>query len=810
MNNKILPALIFSFLISLTSILNAQNCEVDSIPPVMVCQDIVTIDLNTWEGTNTLTPDLFNEGSFDPCGSVIDFRIGFGNGDGAPPSTTSLDLPAVGIYTVVLWGINQAGRWNQCWSSLRVVDCQGVDTEAPQLVCLTGLAANLSPLTNTALIWAQDFVQSVSDNCSVPTLVVEPGGPGSQPPLSTSLIFDSPGTYPITVWAGDQVGNWSNCATFLTINGVDPDARKISGTVFLDLNQNCQYDTEEGLLEDWDVQVRPFENGFPVDNTFTLRTAQTDASGTYTFHLGGPYLAVYDSLELRISAGINLPQNCPTTYIIPTSDLENEQALIRDFPIQLQENCHQLQVDISAPFLRRCFEGGYFVSYCNYGSLTAPNAYVDITLDPYLNFIGSAWPHANTTGNTYRFPLGDIPPGACGQFNFLVGVSCESELGQTHCTKAKIYPNQACGGSYSGARIEVEGSCDETNERVRFKIKNVGGEDMSGSKNYLVVEDVIMYMNDGFNLGAGGEFEVDFPANGSTYRLEAEQPDGYPWYPFTSATVEGCGQNENGGISLGFVTAFSQIAAGPFVDIDCQENIGSYDPNDKQAFPRGVGEEHLLSSNTPIEYKIRFQNTGTDTAFTVVILDSLSEWLDITTVRPGASSHDYSFQILKDRTLEFRFTDILLPDSSTNEPASNGFVQFFVEQLPDNPNGTLIENEAAIYFDFNEAVITNTVFHKIGKLFITVDTEEPILGTVKLKVFPNPFSEQINFVLPEVTTGDLRIHNIQGQLIYQTSFNGGSISLPASNLTKAGIYSYQLRTQTGQLYRGKIIARTAK
>jgi len=59
--------------------------------------------------------------------------------------------------------------------------------------------------------------------------------------------------------------------------------------------------------------------------------------------------------------------------------------------------------------------------------------------------------------------------------------------------------------------------------------------------------------------------------------------------------------------------------------------------------------------------------------------------------------------------LVFHFENILLPDSTVNEPASHGFVQFRINQLTDNPIGTVIENTADIYFDLNKAIVTNTV-----------------------------------------------------------------------------------------------------
>jgi hypothetical protein len=116
-----------------------------------------------------------------------------------------------------------------------------------------------------------------------------------------------------------------------------------------------------------------------------------------------------------------------------------------------------------------------------------------------------------------------------------------------------------------------------------------------------------------------------------------------------------------------------------------------------------------------MEYVIRFQNTGTDTAFTVKVLDTLDTDLDIFSVRSGVSSHNYSFRMHGPRVLEWTFYNIKLPDSTTNEPASHGFVTFTVNQVKNLPDGTEINNRVGIYFDYNDPIITNTTSHIIAR-----------------------------------------------------------------------------------------------
>ena len=57
---------------------------------------------------------------------------------------------------------------------------------------------------------------------------------------------------------------------------------------------------------------------------------------------------------------------------------------------------------------------------------------------------------------------------------------------------------------------------------------------------------------------------------------------------------------------------------------------------------------------------------------------------------------------------------------------NNQVLESLLGQVADLPIGTSFENSAAIYFDFNDPVITNTTTHKLG-FITTVDTTNVIL-----------------------------------------------------------------------------------
>jgi uncharacterized repeat protein (TIGR01451 family) len=224
---------------------------------------------------------------------------------------------------------------------------------------------------------------------------------------------------------------------------------------------------------------------------------------------------------------------------------------------------------------------------------------------------------------------------------------------------------------------------------------------------------------------------------------------------------------------------------------------GSYDPNDKAVDPKGEGEDgNILPSDTVLLYNIRFQNTGNDTAFTVVVVDTLSAFLNPATVVPGSSSHPYTFSITDHGILTFRFDQIMLPDSNVNEPESNGYFNFTIHLKPGLPLGTVIENTVGIYFDFNEAIITNTVVNTIA-LPVAVEEKE----TRYFTVYPNPATAEINIAGP--IPAYLKICNMLGQTVAEAHKTN---KLQINNLPP-GLYLLQLFDEKGNLVRTEKVIR---
>ncbi len=564
----------------------------------------------------------------------------------------------------------------------------------------------------------------------------------------------------------------------------------LSGYIRYDEDANCTDDPMETPMQDWIVQFAA-----PQDTFYS----NTDNEGYYQA------LVVPGTYTVSAISPNELWSFCENDIVSVTA--QNGDIDEIDFYTTAVESCSLLDVSLSTPFLRRCFDNTYVLEYCNTGTTTAAEAYIELILDENLDFISTDHPDYEVGSNGYTFNLGDVAPFTCAKIKVVVNVSCESVLGQTHCSEAIIYPNNDCsqlGSNYDGASLRVSGECD--NDSVRFNIQNVGIGDMIMPSEFIVIEDDVMFNKQEINLPSGEQESFAYAADGATFRVNVNQVNGHPGASNPTAVIEGCDPDNDSDFSLGYVLMFPEDDNDAWISSDCQENIGSYDPNDKNAFPRGYGDEHYIKKNTDLEFKIRFQNTGTDTAFKVEIVDTLSRNLDIRSLKVGAASHDYEM-ILRNQELRFVFNNIKLVDSTTNEPGSHGFITYSIKQKPNLEDGEEIFNKAGIYFDFNEPIITNETFHLIGTNFMDVQlsVDDPTI-VIASKIYPNPILDEATLELEDQSNvpKQLEIFSAQGQLLKRMNQRSSTFNITREGLA-TGTYIYKVRIGNQAIAYGTLI-----
>lgn len=220
--------------------------------------------------------------------------------------------------------------------------------------------------------------------------------------------------------------------------------------------------------------------------------------------------------------------------------------------------------------------------------------------------------------------------------------------------------------------------------------------------------------------------------------------------------------------------------------------VASYDPNDKMSDQVTTQE---FGQNAYLDYTIRFQNVGTDTAFLVQVFDTLDTQLDVTSFEMIASSHNGYVEIIGGNIIRWTFQGINLPPSPTNDQASNGYVRFRIRHLSTLVPNFQIQNKAAIYFDFNEPVITNTVNNSF--ILTALDQAE----NNKTSVYPNPCNQEITLKLAENNQAIFKLSDVQGKIILTKEVSDfEKVKMPEV----PGVYIYHIE-QNGKTYTGKIV-----
>ncbi len=573
----------------------------------------------------------------------------------------------------------------------------------------------------------------------------------------------------------------------------------ISGRVFYDRNNTCGYDLDDQPLKDWLIKVTGGNKTY---------FGTTDAAGYYRITVDtGRYnvnvLPPSQFWESCIAAGYNVN----LTNFYDTTSL--------DFPVFVNRACPYLEVDIATPFLTVCSDVVYNVSYCNIGTMRATDAYVEVMLDDKLRFISSSIPFSTQQGNKYTFPLGNIGIAECGSFKIETAMACSGIAeGQAALVSARIFPDTLClepGPNWDGSSIIVGGNCEK--DTVSFFLKNVGRGDMTRTSRYYVVQEDVMLRQAPFQLGAGQEQAVFMKkSEGATYRIIAEQSDDHPGRSFPTLAIEGCVEDGQP-FTTGYVLQFPEDDRDNFIDIDVQEILGSVSDVFMRGYPKGYADS-LITNNTEITYKIVFKNNGTDTLSRVVIRDTLSQNLDIATFVPGAASHPYRFEIYDSGILKITFENLnLLPGGSAQETSNWGYINFRIAQKPNNPTGTLITNSAAIYFNFDAPVQTNTWRHVVGEFpnYVITAVQGPVfIPGVKINVRPNPFAEFVTFEMEgqQFSNVHLSIFDMAGRRIDMQKFTGNQFMYYRNQAFVSGMYIYKLETSEGQLIgSGKLMIR---
>ena len=225
----------------------------------------------------------------------------------------------------------------------------------------------------------------------------------------------------------------------------------------------------------------------------------------------------------------------------------------------------------------------------------------------------------------------------------------------------------------------------------------------------------------------------------------------------------------------------------------------SYDPNYKEVMPKGYGAQGYIPATTnDLTYTLHFQNTGTAKATNIYLLDTISNNLNLGTIEIISSSHSVQPYLLPGRAVKFMFAYINLPDSTTDEQHSHGYVTYRINPNTGLSPGTQIKNTGYIYFDYNSPVATNTALNTIE--FVTALKS---ISTNGFSVFPNPAQNKVTIRLTSNESSDIIMYDVLGNEVKQFATIESQSEVNVSDLV-SGVYFVKV-TQKGKTFTQKIV-----
>jgi hypothetical protein len=223
------------------------------------------------------------------------------------------------------------------------------------------------------------------------------------------------------------------------------------------------------------------------------------------------------------------------------------------------------------------------------------------------------------------------------------------------------------------------------------------------------------------------------------------------------------------------------------------EIVGAIDPNDMLVTPAGSSAEGFIPKEQNLAYTIRFQNVGNYYATFVRIENQLPANLDRSTFRVLGSSHPYRLSLDAEGKMQVWYDNINLPDSTSNEPQSHGYFRYSIQPKQTLQAGEEILNQADIIFDYEDAILTNTVLNTIAP-----DKDKKPFA---LPIYPNPADYNISLKTYSAVQ-KLWIYTLQGDLV-------SILEQPTANINiatlKNGVYVLKALDSANIWYVGKLV-----
>jgi hypothetical protein len=410
----------------------------------------------------------------------------------------------------------------------------------------------------------------------------------------------------------------------------------LDGQVFVEDRQNCLPDPGELGLGRWWVKAEPgshyrltdqagrFAFDLPQGSYQIEPLPPLDLSDAFRSHCGQPQYA---------SLGVGLPGPGPMGL---------------NFGQLAQKEVH-LQLSMFSSGFFPCQPGRLFVHYLNPGAFEASGVKVWLDIPEEVSLLGSSLAYSRDQQNRLWFDLGRLPAQAKGTLvlDYRLACSTQARVGQSFMLDAEIICDQQPlpHPLWSGAELSAQAHC-LGGDSVQLLIQNIGKADMRDSVKLQVFLDDERCSQRYLQLAAGDSLLGVVFSKGKTVRLELEQVAHHPRMRWLSVSREACGQATGYPSSLGFVNHFPQWDEGAPAHARLSEVIRRSRPVlHWQVLPVGRGPQHSISPGSRLYFELHYTQTNPLAFDPISLVDTLSPYLDLQSLRWEGSSHPLSLEV---------------------------------------------------------------------------------------------------------------------------------------------------------------------
>ncbi|MFC4634313.1 T9SS type A sorting domain-containing protein [Dokdonia ponticola] len=212
--------------------------------------------------------------------------------------------------------------------------------------------------------------------------------------------------------------------------------------------------------------------------------------------------------------------------------------------------------------------------------------------------------------------------------------------------------------------------------------------------------------------------------------------------------------------------------------------VGSFDPNDITCLQGDVAPSSLIGDF--LHYVINFENTGNAPAQNVVVTTEIDPVdFDINSLQILNASDAMSLSITEN-LVTFVFENINLSSGG------HGNILLKVRTNSDLVVSDFVAADAAIYFDFNFPITTNTA----NTTFETLSVDEFLVNQV-IAVYPNP-SDKVVTIEATSAIQIITMYDMQGRAVLSNEENTASIAIDISQFAN-GMYFLVIKTDSGEV-----------